>query len=125
MLQARRSQTQETAPETEEGIEKDEAGIVPLGIPMLAGPGAISTVMVLMGQSPHFQLWRYVAVFGAILVTALISYLVLRGAERVSRIMGETGIRIMMRVMGLLLTAIAVQFFLNGLIHLKVIKAIQ
>jgi multiple antibiotic resistance protein len=125
MLQARRSQTQETAPETEEGMAKDEAGIVPLGIPMLAGPGAISTVMVLMGQGPHFQLWRYVAVFGAITVTALISYIVLRGAERVSRFMGETGIRIMMRVMGLLLTAIAVQFFLNGLIHLKVIKPIS
>jgi multiple antibiotic resistance protein len=120
MLQARRSTTQETPRETEEGIEKDEAGIVPLGIPMLAGPGAISTVMVLMG--PHFQLWRAVAIFGAITVTALISYIVLRGAERVSRFMGDTGIRIMMRVMGLLLTAIAVQFFLNGLVHLKVLK---
>jgi multiple antibiotic resistance protein len=120
MLQARRSTTQETPRETEEGIEKDEAGIVPLGIPMLAGPGAISTVMVLMG--PHFQLWRAVAIFGAITVTALISYIVLRGAERVSRFMGDTGIRIMMRVMGLLLTAIAVQFFLNGLLHLKVLK---
>jgi len=120
MLQARRSTTQETPRETEEGMEKDEAGIVPLGIPMLAGPGAISTVMVLMG--PHFQVWRAVAIFGAITVTALISYIVLRGAERVSRFMGDTGIRIMMRVMGLLLTAIAVQFFLNGLVHLKVLK---
>lgn len=120
MMQAKRSPTQETQPETEEGIEKDEAGIVPLGIPMLAGPGAISTVMVLMG--PHFAMWRAVAIFGAITVTALISYIVLRGAERVSRFMGETGIRIMMRVMGLLLTAIAVQFFLNGLVHLKVLK---
>ena len=120
MLQARRSTTQETPRETEEGMEKDEAGIVPLGIPMLAGPGAISTVMVLMG--PHFQVWRAVAIFGAITVTALISYIVLRGAERVSRFMGDTGIRIMMRVMGLLLTAIAVQFFLNGLLHLKVLK---
>jgi multiple antibiotic resistance protein len=120
MLQAKRSGTQETAPETAEGIEKEEAGIVPLGIPMLAGPGAISTVMVLMG--PQFHMWKAVPVFAAITVTALLSYVVLAGAERVSRFMGESGIRIMMRVMGLLLTAIAVQFFLNGLIHLKVLK---
>jgi multiple antibiotic resistance protein len=120
MLQAKRSPTQETQPETEEGMRKDEAGIVPLGIPMLAGPGAISTVMVLMG--PQLQMWRAIPVFGAIAITAAVSYLVLAGADRVTRFMGETGIRIMMRVMGLLLTAIAVQFFLNGLIHLKVIK---
>src|SRR3954467_15037077 len=120
MLQAKRSTTQETQPETEEGIQKEEAGIVPLGIPMLAGPGAISTVMVLMG--PEFHMLRAIPVFAAITVTALLSYAVLAGAERVSRFMGETGIRIMMRVMGLLLTAIAVQFFLNGLVHLKVLK---
>jgi len=120
MLQAKRSPTQETQPETEEGMRKEEAGIVPLGIPMLAGPGAISTVMVLMG--PQSELWRAVPVFTAIGITAFVSYLVLAGADRVSRIMGETGIRIMMRVMGLLLTAIAVQFFLNGLVHLKVLK---
>jgi multiple antibiotic resistance protein len=120
MLQAKRSPTQETQPETEEGMRKEEAGIVPLGIPMLAGPGAISTVMVLMG--PQSELWRAVPVFTAIAITAFVSYLVLAGADRVSRIMGETGIRIMMRVMGLLLTAIAVQFFLNGLVHLKVLK---
>src|SRR5207245_1363748 len=51
MLQARRSGTQELPKETEEGAGKEDAGIVPLGIPMLAGPGAISTVMVLMGPS--------------------------------------------------------------------------
>jgi multiple antibiotic resistance protein len=120
MLQAKRSPTQETQPEREEGSRKEEAGIVPLGIPMLAGPGAISTVMVLMG--PHAEIWRAIPVFAAIAVTAFISYLVLAGADRVSRFMGEAGIRIMMRVMGLLLTAIAVQFFLNGLLHLGVLK---
>ena len=52
MLQARRSATHETPGETAEGASKEDAGIIPLGIPMLAGPGAISTVMVLMGPSP-------------------------------------------------------------------------
>src|ERR1700694_2368600 len=56
MVQARRSQTKETPTETEEGVEKEDAGIIPLGVPMLAGPGSISTVMVLMGGAP---VWWY------------------------------------------------------------------
>ena len=52
MLQARRSPTKETAGETEEGLEKDDVGIIPLGIPMLAGPGSISTAMVLVTRIP-------------------------------------------------------------------------
>jgi len=119
MLQARRSKTQEVAPDMREGLEKEDVGITPLGIPMLAGPGAISTVMVLLGPSP--RIWQAIPVFVAIAVTSFASYLVLAGAERLRRQLGETGIRILMRLMGLLLTAIAVQFFLNGLQHLGVI----
>jgi multiple antibiotic resistance protein len=121
MLQAKRSQTQEVSQETTEGTEKDDPGVLPLGIPMLAGPGAISTVMVLMG--PSTQLWKAIAVFAAIALTSLLSYIILAAAIRVRGFLGETGIRIMMRLMGLLLTAIAVQFMINGLVHLKVLKA--
>ena len=117
MLQARRSQTQESIAEREAGSEKEEIGITPLGIPMLAGPGAISTVMVLMGQSRYW--WQAIPVFGAIAVTAVASYFVLAGANRVRGLLGEIGIRIMMRLMGLVLVAIAVQFVLNGLADLK------
>jgi len=120
MLQARRSGTQEVAPERREGAEKEDVGITPLGIPMLAGPGAISTVMVLLGPKPEPV--HIVPVMTAIVITSLISYWVLAGAEMVSRRLGGTGIRILMRLMGLLLTAIAVQFFVNGLTHLGVIQ---
>lgn len=113
MLQARRSSTQETPGETEEGVEKEDVGIIPLGIPMLAGPGAISSVMVLMGQSPKW--WQAVPVYIAIAITSVASYLILAGADRVRRYLGATGIRILMRIMGLLTTAIAVQFVINGL----------
>ncbi len=122
MLQAKRSGTQESAKETEEGEQKDDPGVLPLGIPMLAGPGAISTVMVLMGPDPDLQ--RSIPIFAAITVTSLASFLVLAGADRVRKYMGETGIRIMMRLMGLILTALAVQFVLNGLTHLNVLKPI-
>ena len=120
MLQARRSATQEHTSETQEGAAKEDIGITPLGVPMLAGPGAISTVIVLTGASPR---WFHVSVvFLAIVITSFASYLILAGADRIRRRLGETGIRIMMRMMGLLLTAIAVQFVINGLALLGIIQ---
>jgi multiple antibiotic resistance protein len=118
MLEAKRSPTQESSGETEEAASKEDAGIVPLGIPMLAGPGAISSVMVLVGQANHREM---VAIVAAIAITAFVSYWVLAGAEGVRRVMGETGIRILVRIMGLLLMALAVQFFVNGMTDLGVI----
>lgn len=112
MLQARRSATNEVAGEPQEAAEKEDASVIPLGIPMLAGPGSISTVMVLVGESGHW--WHTIPVFAAIAVTSLASYAVLAGADRVRTYLGHTGIRIMMRFMGLLLMGVAIQFILNG-----------
>lgn len=119
MLEAKRSPTQETRKEAEAAATKDDAGIVPMGIPMLAGPGAITTVMVLVGQVQNA--WQMVAILGAIAITAAISFLVLGGADRVARVLGQTGIRILVRVMGLLLVALAVQYFVNGFTDLGLI----
>ncbi len=119
MLEAKRSPTQEASGDTEEASRKEDAGIVPLGIPMLAGPGAISSVMVLVGQVIHP--WQLAAILGCIAATALVSYFVLAGADRVQRVLGETGIRILVRIMGLLLVALAMQFFVNGLGDLGVL----
>ena len=120
MLRARRSATKETPGEAEASIEKEDVGIIPLGIPMLAGPGSISTVMVLVGDAPKW--WYATAVFIAIGVVALLSYWTLAAADRVRGHLGETGIRILTRLMGLLLTAIAVQFILNGFADIGVIR---
>ena len=121
MLEAKRSATQETHGETEEGAAKEDAGIVPLGIPMLAGPGAISSVMVLVGQVPTLWNWEMGAILGSIAITALVSYWVLAGASKVRSVLGDTGIRILVRIMGLLLVALAMQFFVNGLTDLGII----
>jgi multiple antibiotic resistance protein len=121
MLQAKRSATQEASGDTEEGAAKEDAGIVPIGIPMLAGPGSISTVMVLVGQVPSIWRWEMGAILGSITVTSLISYWVLAGAGRVLKVLGETGIRVLVRVMGLLLVALAMQFFVNGMMDLGMI----
>ena len=121
MLQAKRSPTQEVSGETEEASHKEDAGIVPMGIPMLAGPGAISSVMVLVGQVPAIWHWEMGAILASIALTCLISYWVLAAAGRIRTVMGETGIRILVRIMGLLLVALAMQFFVNGLTDLGII----
>jgi multiple antibiotic resistance protein len=68
MLEAKRSPTQEAHGDTEEAAAKEDAGIVPLGIPMLAGPGAISSVMVLVGQVPSLWHWEMAAILGSITI---------------------------------------------------------
>ena len=113
MLQARRSGTQEVAEERMEGQSKEEFGVIPMGIPMLAGPAAISAVMVLIAQSR--QWWQTIPVYAAIVVTSLACYLILGAASRVQRYLGESGLRIMVRMMGLVLAAMAVQFIINGI----------
>lgn len=116
MVQAKRPTTNEAPGETEEGAKKDDVGIIPLGMPMLAGPGSISTVMVLIGPRPdpvHLGL-----IFAALGVAAFVCYLVLRAAGRVRRYLGETGIHILTRLMGMLLMALAVQFITGGLTDL-------
>jgi multiple antibiotic resistance protein len=113
MVHSRRSATQEVAEEREEGERKDDFGITPLGVPMLAGPGAISAVIVLVGQSKLW--WQALPVFLAILLTSVVTFYVLAAGACVQQRLGETGIRIMMRLMGLVLAAMAVQFVLNGI----------
>jgi multiple antibiotic resistance protein len=113
MVQARRSQQRETPVEKAEGIQKDDIGILPLGVPMLAGPGAISTVMVLALGAKSVA--ATVAVYVSIVLTALITFFVLSAATLVERRLGQTGMRILTRLMGLVLCAIAVQFIIDGI----------
>ena len=119
MLEAKRSPTQESPGETQAASQKEDVGIVPMGIPMLAGPGAITSVMVLVGQVQ--AAWQLAAVIGSIAITAMICFVVLGSATRVAKLLGDTGIRILVRIMGLLLVALAVQYFVNGLQDLGVI----
>jgi multiple antibiotic resistance protein len=113
MVQARRSQQRETPAETAEGIEKSDIGIMPLGVPMLAGPGAISTVMV--HSAGATTVLATTVLYASIALTAYLSYLTLASATRVERRLGQTGMRILTRLMGLVLCAIAVQFIVDGI----------
>jgi multiple antibiotic resistance protein len=112
MLRAQRSR-QRTSPEEEaDGVDRPDISIFPMAIPMLAGPGATSTVMVLVSRAE--RPWQYVVVFAAIGLTALTAYGFLRSAVRVERGLGRTGMNVLQRVMGLILAATAVQFVVEG-----------
>jgi len=117
MLRAQRSRVQETSEETTAGAAKEDIAVSPLAIPMLAGPGAISTVIVLHGQTQGLA--QQIALCGCILVVSLVSYLVLRLSARGMQWLSPIALRITTRVMGLLLAAIAFQFMLNAIAALR------
>ncbi len=112
MLRSVTSATKTSDKEVTEAVKKPDVAIVPLAMPLLAGPGSIATVMVLVAQAKHF--WQVVILGVAIVITAAASYLMLRAASLVNRILGASGRAILERVMGLLLVAIAVQFIIGG-----------
>jgi multiple antibiotic resistance protein len=122
MLQARRSRTRETPEEQSDACGVEDVGIIPMGIPMLAGPGSISTVMVLVGQAPSWL--GVIPVLVGIVITSAVCYAVLASADRVEAILGEIGIRVLTRLMGLVLTAIAFQFFVSALVDMKIIAPV-
>jgi multiple antibiotic resistance protein len=113
MMQARRSDTRATDAEEEEAESKDDVGLIPLGIPLLSGPGAIATVTVLAGKASDVP--RRAVLFGSIAVVSVLSLLTLRSAALVARVLGQTGVNIVGRVMGLILSAVAMQFVIDGL----------
>lgn len=113
MLRAKKSALRETPEETEEGMGKDDIAITPLAIPLLAGPGAITTAIVLYG---HADDWGKRAVFfGLIAVVSAATYGILTVAARGARSFPSTFLNIVTRLMGLLLAAIGVQFILTAL----------
>lgn len=114
MLQAKkRSRGKATEEEEVESIDKADVGIIPLGLPTLAGPGAITTVIALVGQAPTVA--HEAIVYAAMVAVLAVSWLVLLAAPLVLRTFGQTGLNVMTRIMGLLVTAIGVQFVLDGL----------
>ncbi|RKH04647.1 NAAT family transporter [Corallococcus sp. CA053C] len=113
MLRARPSSTRTSPTEEEEGAVKDDVAIVPLAIPLLAGPGAIATAMVLMARSGTSAL-SALPVVAAVVLTFAASYFILNASSLVQRVLRQSGVAILERVSGLILAAIAVQFIADG-----------
>jgi len=115
MLTARTSGAKHTAEEAEEAEAKDSVGVVPIGIPLLAGPGAISLVIV--DAQAADSAGRFI-LSGIILLVAAIAWCTLLVANPIGRMLGQTGINIFTRLMGLLLAAVAVEYIAVGLLEL-------
>jgi multiple antibiotic resistance protein len=118
MMRGERSRAKITEDERQEAMYREEIGVVPLGIPLFAGPGAITTVMIYVSYAMdsaegdvYFNLF---SVFLAILLTVVISYITLVYSERIFKRMGRSGAAAFGRIIGLLLAAVAVGFVLNG-----------
>jgi multiple antibiotic resistance protein len=113
MLHAKTSLIRQTDEEAHESIEKESVAIVPLAMPLLAGPGAISTVILAAHKSTGVAHYLIIAV--GIVLLSLVVWGVLRLSPWIARRIGATGINIFTRIMGLILTAIAVEFIASGI----------
>jgi multiple antibiotic resistance protein len=111
MMHGKQSYTRQTLEETMG--EREVTAIVPLGIPLLAGPGAISQMIITAQQNSSFTGHLFLLI--PILGVALIIWLVLRLAVRISNLLGTIGINVVTRLMGLILAAMSVEFIANGL----------
>lgn len=104
--------TSTTLRERTEAARRDDVAVFPLAIPLIAGPGALTTVMLLTRDQPLLQVLAVLVLALAVLAITLGMFL---AAGRVERLLGETGINVITRLLGILLAALAVQFVLDGL----------
>ena len=113
MLQARLGQFKHTDDEDKIDAYVEDISITPLAIPMICGPGAITNAIILMDDAADFtQKGVLILVIALVL---LITYLVLVGGSKITEKLGSTGNKVMMRLMGLIVMVIAVEFFFSGL----------
>jgi multiple antibiotic resistance protein len=106
-----------TLEEEQEGVTKENVALVPLATPLLAGPGAITAVLVWQ-QTPDNPI-STALLLGAIMIACLIVYAVFYFGEWIRKVMGVGGIRVVTRIMGLLLAVIAVQFMVSGYLQIR------
>ncbi len=121
MLYASPDPVRHTPEERAESFEKESVAVVPLAIPLLSGPGAISTTIV-YGHTGH-SLAHYMLVSAVILSVSLIVLTALLSAPKIAEVMGRTGMNVVTRVMGLILASIAIEFIAKGLTELFPILA--
>ncbi len=121
MLQARLAKTKVKSSEVKSYV--NDISITPLAIPMITGPGAITNAIVLMDDSHTWQMKA--TLIAAIIAVLWLTYAILFGSSRIMKLLGETGNNVMMRLMGLIVMVIAVEFFFAGLkpILVDIIKA--
>ena len=117
MAYGQASKSRHTPEERDEAEEKEDISVIPLGIPILFGPGVIATIIVLNNTNTqtYGSTWSYTLVTLSILLSIVTVYLSLRHAGIINRFLGVTGMKILTRIMGLIVGAIAAQFLVGGI----------
>ena len=115
MMNATMSPARQTPEEARDAIMKEQVAVVPLAIPLIAGPGAISTVIVYANRAAEDALLHKSVLGIGVVLVAILIWFVFRMAEPLSRRLGRTGINVVTRIMGLIMAAIGVEFMANGL----------
>jgi multiple antibiotic resistance protein len=113
MLQARLGNFKHTEDEDKIDAYVEDISITPLAIPMICGPGAITNAIILMEDAKEVPL--KIVLIATVAFILLLTYLILVGASKITEKMGKTGNKVMMRLMGLIVMVIAVEFFFSGL----------
>jgi MarC family membrane protein len=120
MLFARPTGARATTDEERDAQSGDNPAVFPLAIPMIAGPGTLATVALLVNLARGSAM-RYAIIFFAYALALAITWLCMRGATRYMHRIGATGIHVVSRVLGIILAALAVQFVINGLLQTPLI----
>ncbi len=113
MVEVTMSRTKSTPKESEEAANNDDIALTPIGIPLIAGPGAITSVMILSAQATTFS--HKLIFYLNIILTLLITFFLLKIAKKLTKILGTTGLRVIERIMGMILMVVAIQFIIDGL----------
>ena len=112
MMRAKRSPVRSTPEETSDAMAKPDVGVTPIGIPLISGPGAIANVIVWSSRALHTE--EKVALYASIGLVMFITLVSLTFGTRLVRFLGQTGINVISRIMGLILAATAAQFVIDG-----------
>jgi multiple antibiotic resistance protein len=115
MVYAKTSRTKLTATEKYESQDNEDVAVMPLAIPMIAGPGAITTTIVLINEAADISSYAWIFIFISIGIAIAITYFMMRHAEYIMRKVGQRQYRVINRLLGMLLIAIAVQFVITGI----------
>tara|TARA_B100000579_G_scaffold76316_1_gene59053 strand:- start:10923 stop:11576 length:654 start_codon:yes stop_codon:yes gene_type:complete len=113
MLEAKVSRTKSTPKESEEAETNGDIAFSPIGIPLIAGPGAITSVMILSAQTTSFN--QRIIFYFNIIITLFLTFIILTLAKKLTKKLGTVGLRIIERIMGMILMVVAIQFIIDGI----------
>ena len=112
MIESKRSRTRTTPQEQHEAEEKDEIAYTPLGVPLIAGPGSIASIMILSSEAPEYS--QKITLLLALILVLIITFVIFNLSKILSKTLGKSGLRIVQRIMGVILMVISIEFVIKG-----------